>query len=89
MPVDNMHNGGRRVHADNAAASTSRRSKARSDRHAKGLSPDALVREVLNGILADASEIPDRALFEPATGVLLVAAMQASPYKEYKEMDRT
>jgi hypothetical protein len=48
--------------------------------HAKGLSADALVREALDGILAGASEILDSA--EPATGALLVAAMQASPYKE-------
>jgi hypothetical protein len=44
---------------------------------AKGLAVDALVREALEGILAAASEIP-----EDATGALLVAAMQASPYKE-------
>jgi hypothetical protein len=50
--------------------------------HAKGLSADALVREILDGILSDASEIPDSGLSEPATGALLVAAMQASPYKE-------
>src|SRR5580698_8525804 len=50
--------------------------------HAKGLSTDALVREALEGILADASEVPDSARAEPATGALLVAAMQASPCKE-------
>ena len=49
---------------------------------AKGLSVGALVREALAGILAGASEIPDSALSEHATGALLVAAMQASPYKE-------
>jgi hypothetical protein len=40
------------------------------------------VREALDGILADASEIPDSALSECATGALLVAAMRASPCKE-------
>jgi hypothetical protein len=50
--------------------------------HAKGLSADALVREALERILADASEIPDSGLAEPASGALLVAAMQASPYKK-------
>lgn len=50
--------------------------------HARGLSADALVREALEGILAGASETPDNALSESATGALLVAAMQASPYKE-------
>ena len=49
---------------------------------AKGISADALVREALEGILAGASEVPDNALSEPATGALLVAAMQASPHKE-------
>ena len=48
--------------------------------HAKGLSAIALLREVLDGILAAASEIPDSA--EPAMGALLVAGMQASQYKE-------
>jgi hypothetical protein len=42
--------------------------------HARGLSTGALVREALVEILAGASE--------PATGASLVAAMQASPYKE-------
>jgi ferritin-like metal-binding protein YciE len=50
--------------------------------HARGLSADALVREALDGILADASEVPESALSEPATGALLIAAMQASPYEE-------
>jgi ferritin-like metal-binding protein YciE len=50
--------------------------------HAKGLSAEALVRDALDGILAGASEIPDHALSEPATGAALVAALQASPYKE-------
>jgi hypothetical protein len=43
---------------------------------AKGLSTGALVREALDDILAGACEI------QPATGASLVAAMQASPYKE-------
>jgi hypothetical protein len=50
--------------------------------HAKGLSTVALVREILDGILADASEIPSSTLSEPATGGLLVAAIQACPCKE-------
>jgi hypothetical protein len=45
--------------------------------HALGLPPDALVRAALNRIL---SEAPDDA--SPATGAALVAAMQASPYRE-------
>ncbi len=49
--------------------------------HAKGLSADALVREALQGILA-AAPIPDGAPTDYATGALLVAAMQASPYRE-------
>ncbi len=50
--------------------------------HAKGVSTDALVREALEEILARASEIPDNGPSEPATGALLVAAMQASPSKD-------
>jgi hypothetical protein len=42
--------------------------------HARGLSTGAPVREVLEEILAGACD--------PATGASLVAAMQASPYKE-------
>jgi hypothetical protein len=49
---------------------------------AKGLSAEALVREALKGLLAGASSIPNGAPSEPATGAALVAAMQASPYKE-------
>jgi len=49
---------------------------------AKGLSVEALVREALDGVLARASEIPASALSEPASGGLLVSAMQASPFKE-------
>jgi hypothetical protein len=56
--------------------------RLRAVAHAKGLSADALVREALDGILADASEIPDDALSESASGDVLVAAMQASPCKE-------
>ena len=50
--------------------------------HAKGLSTDALVREALDRILADASAIPDIGSSGLATGAALVAAMQASPYRE-------
>jgi len=50
--------------------------------HARGLSTGALVREALDEILAGACEIPDNASFEPTTGASLVAAMQASPFKE-------
>jgi hypothetical protein len=49
--------------------------------HARGLSTGALVREALDEILAGACEIRDVPC-EPATGASLVAAMQASPYKE-------
>jgi hypothetical protein len=56
--------------------------KLESIAHAKGLSADALVREALEGILAGALEIPDGVPTEPATGALLVAAMQASPYRD-------
>ena len=56
--------------------------KLKAVARAKGLSADALVRQALNGILADASEISDSAPSGPATGALLVAALQASPYKE-------
>jgi hypothetical protein len=49
--------------------------------HARGVSTGTLVREALEGILAGACEIRDNAS-EPATGASLVAAMQASPYKE-------
>ena len=47
---------------------------------AKGLSTDALVREALNRILAEAGAIP--ASYGSASGAALVAAMQASPYRE-------
>jgi hypothetical protein len=50
--------------------------------HAKGLSAEALVREALDRILAGASDIPNGAPCDLATGAALVAAMQASPYKE-------
>ncbi len=49
---------------------------------AKGLSADALVREALDRILADASAASATGSSEPATGDALVAAMQASPYKQ-------
>jgi hypothetical protein len=47
---------------------------------AKGISADALVREALDRILAEAAAgaWPQRA----TTGAALVAAMQSSPYKE-------
>ena len=47
---------------------------------AKGISADALVREALDRILAEAAA--GARLQSPATGAALVAAMQASPYKE-------
>ena len=56
--------------------------KLKAIAHAKGLSADALLREALEGILAGASEISNNAPSEPATGALLIAAMQASPHKE-------
>ena len=46
----------------------------------KGLSMDALVREALEPILAEASAIPASA--GPVSGAVLVAAMQASPCRE-------
>jgi len=47
---------------------------------AKGISADALVREALDRILAEATAgaRPQR----PSTGAALVAAMQSSPYKD-------
>ena len=47
---------------------------------AKGLSPDALVREALNRILAEAGAIS--ASSEPASGSALITAMQSSPCRE-------
>jgi hypothetical protein len=47
---------------------------------AKGISADALVREALDRILAEASA--GARPQGPATGAALVAAMQASPNKE-------
>jgi hypothetical protein len=44
---------------------------------AKGLSLDALVRAALDRVLAEEAGISG-----PATGAALVAAMQASPYRE-------
>ena len=46
----------------------------------KGLSMDALVREALERILAEASAVP--ASSGPVSGAVLVAAMQASPCRE-------
>lgn len=46
---------------------------------AKGLFTDALVREALDRILAEASAIP--ASSGPVSGAVLVAAMQESPCK--------
>jgi hypothetical protein len=48
--------------------------------HAKGVSTDVLVREALERVLAEAGAIPASSL--PASGAALVAAMQASPYRE-------
>jgi hypothetical protein len=50
--------------------------------HAKGLSTEALVRQALDIILADAPAIPDSESSSTPTGAVLVAAMQASPYRE-------
>jgi hypothetical protein len=47
---------------------------------AKGLSTDALVREALDRILAEASAIA--APSGPVSGAVLVAAMQESPCRE-------
>ena len=47
---------------------------------AKGLSTDALVREALERILAEASAIP--ASSGPVSGAVLVATMQESPCRE-------
>ena len=47
---------------------------------AKGLSTDALVREALERILAEASAVP--ASSGPVSGVVLVATMQESPCRE-------
>jgi hypothetical protein len=49
---------------------------------ARGVSADALVREALDRILAEASATPDNGSPASATGATLVAAMQASPFKE-------
>jgi hypothetical protein len=50
--------------------------------HAKSLSTDALVRAALDRMLADATGIPDIHPSASVSGADLVAAMQASPYKE-------
>ena len=47
---------------------------------AKGLSTDALVREALDRILAEAG--PILASSRPVSGAVLVAVMQDSPYRE-------
>ena len=47
---------------------------------AKGLSTDALLREALERILAEASAIPTPS--GPVSGAVLVAAMQESPCRE-------
>ena len=47
---------------------------------AKGLSTDALVREALDRILAEAGAIPASA--GPVSGAALIAAMQESPCRE-------
>src|SRR5260370_4432845 len=44
---------------------------------AKGVSPEVIVRDALEEILADAALAPDTSL----NGAALVAVMQASPYK--------
>ena len=49
---------------------------------AKGVSTDALVREALDRILAGASAKADPGSSQPVTGAALIAAMQASPFRE-------
>ena len=49
---------------------------------ARGLSTDELLREVVEGILAGASAVPNGRACSALMGSELVAAMQASPYKE-------
>lgn len=49
---------------------------------AKGISADALVREAVDRLLAEAAGGAEARTQRPATGAALVAAMQASPYKE-------
>ena len=51
---------------------------------AKGVSTDALIREALEVILREASTFLDMGASEHPTGAALVAAMQASPFKELK-----
>ena len=56
---------------------------------AKGVSADMLLRLALDTILGGASAIPDNASAKPGTGTALVAAMEASPYREVSlEPDR-
>ena len=56
---------------------------------AKGVSADMLRRLALHTILGGASAIPDNAPAKPGTGAALVAAMEASPYREVSlEPDR-
>jgi len=49
---------------------------------AKGLSAEELVRAALDRIPADASELPDARPAGTASGAALIAAMQASPYRD-------
>jgi hypothetical protein len=56
--------------------------KLKAVAHAKGLSADALVREALDRILDEASAVPNGRAPGALMGSDLVAAMQASPYKE-------
>ena len=50
--------------------------------YAKGVSADALVREALDRILAEAANVAGDVPSGAATGAVLIAAMQASPYPE-------
>ncbi|HYL76214.1 MAG TPA: hypothetical protein VEU96_18535 [Bryobacteraceae bacterium] len=50
--------------------------------HAKGLSADAFVRAALHEILVGSPPPSESRPVRNATGAALVAAMQASPYKE-------
>lgn len=50
--------------------------------HAKGLSPDAFVRAALDEILVGSPTARESGHAHNQTGAALIAAMQASPYKE-------
>ena len=50
--------------------------------HARGLTAEALLTEALQQLLGDASRAPAHERSGTVMGSALVAAMQASPYKE-------